>query len=209
MNPAGPNGVLGYSTTGTGSFLTGGSPTLTGTWTTTTPSGASWVNATSPAGSGTSTATWTITGLTPGATYQLSTAWQGLSTRATDAAFTVTGGGLPIDYQRIVQNSGLAVVSPLLSVEPIPTNSGTQDSLNALATAAAWPNTDAVQFAYNWPNTTDTTSTLNLSPLIVPSALGVLQVPLTVTPQDKGPKGKRRHRLDRRGVFSRTWVISS
>ncbi len=189
VNPAGPNGVLGYSTTGTGSILPGGSPTLTGAWTKTTSNSSSWFNATATAGTGSSTATWTISGLTPGATYQISTAWQALTTRVTDAAFTVTGGGVPIYYQSIQQIAGNTVVSPLNSVEPIPSLSGTQDLVTATPSAPnAWPNSDMLQFGYSWPTaTTNTASFLDLNSLLTPASLGVLQVPMLVTPEDKGP----------------------
>ena len=62
VDPAGPDGVLGYSAAPAGPFLTGSGPSLSGTWTNLPASAADY---TAAAGNGSSTATWTFSGLTP------------------------------------------------------------------------------------------------------------------------------------------------
>ena len=62
VDPAGPDGVLGFSAAPVGPFLTGSGPSLSGTWTSLPASAA---DSTALAGNGSSTATWTFSGLTP------------------------------------------------------------------------------------------------------------------------------------------------
>ena len=182
--PAGADGVLGYTAAPAGPYLSGSGPSLSGTWTNSPAS-----EETAAAGNGSATATWTFSGLTPGATYQVSTAWQTISPAATDAAFAVTNGGVVVDYQRVKQG-GNTLVSPLTSLQISPSFSGSQDTLSAVVGANnAWPSGDSVVLSYNWSTASVTTSTLNLGVLSPPSVPGVLQVPLLVTPQDQGPLG--------------------
>src|SRR5208283_191137 len=119
-------------------YLGGSGPSLSGSWTTNSPPS----EATAAAGNGSATATWTFSGLTPGATYQVSTSWQAISPAATDAAFAVTSGGVAVDYQRVKQNNGDVVVSPLTSLQIAPGFSGGQDTLTGVVGANAWPNKD-------------------------------------------------------------------
>ena len=182
--PAGADGVLGYSAAPAGPYLSGSGPSLSGTWANSPAS-----EETAAAGNGSATATWTFSGLTPGATYQVSTAWQTISPAATDAAFAVTNGGVVVGYQRVKQG-GNTLVSPLTSLQISPSFSGSQDTLSAVVGANNdFPSGDSVVLSYNWSTASVTTSTLNLGVLSPPSVPGVLQVPLLVTPQDQGPLG--------------------
>ena len=76
VDPAGPDGVMGFSAAPVGPFLTGSGPSLGGTWTSLT---APSPDSTAAAGNGSSAATWTFSGLTPGATYQVSSGWQAVT----------------------------------------------------------------------------------------------------------------------------------
>ena len=118
VNPEGADGIVGYSTTPIGaaqviddSSATGFS--TTGVWT-------SLANATADngeelmasAGSGNAVATWTFTGLTPGATYQVSASW-GLDgyelSLASDAPFSVLDGSqlVSLTYQSEYYNPSI------------------------------------------------------------------------------------------------------
>ena len=107
VNPAGPDGVLGFGTTPIGSaqIIDDSSPSgfaTTGTWTKTTTSSAdNGEYLTTPTGNGSSTATWSFTGLVPGATYQVSVSWVASCLLAGYAPFTVLDGSqlLSLTYQ--------------------------------------------------------------------------------------------------------------
>ena len=104
VNPAGPDGVLGFSTSTIGnpriiddSSASGFS--TTGTWTPVTDITAeNGAYLTAPAGDGSSVATWTFTGLIPGATYQVAAYWVVSYTHANDSPFSVYDGSQLISY---------------------------------------------------------------------------------------------------------------
>jgi parallel beta-helix repeat protein len=113
VNPAGADGVVGYSTAAVGNPVvlddsTSGFST-SGTWTQQTDGGYQGEYWTSPAGSGEDSATWTFSGLTAGATYQVAVIWPVLSStsfsNATNAPFTVLDGSRVLSYERLDQES--------------------------------------------------------------------------------------------------------
>ena len=111
VNPAGPDGILGYGTTpiGAAQVIDDSSSTgfaKVGAWTTVTNAAAdNGKYITAPAGTGSSTATWTFTGLIPGATYQVSASWVGSGALASDAPFTVFDGNQEISVAHRAENS--------------------------------------------------------------------------------------------------------
>ncbi len=97
INPAGADGVLGYSTTSVGAaqIVETGSAgfSTTGAWSTTSGglSGTVLLHNAGTADGG--VASWTFTGLTPGATYQIAATWPSLYNNAYDAQYDVLDGG--------------------------------------------------------------------------------------------------------------------
>ncbi|MGA2256316.1 MAG: right-handed parallel beta-helix repeat-containing protein, partial [Thermoguttaceae bacterium] len=110
VNSAGLDGVLGYSTANIGSplsidYTSSSGFTLTGSWSSQNgyPS--------TPAGDGSATAAWTFSGLTLGATYEVTTSWPGNNGNlAYDAPFTVLDGGQIVGYQRVDEGSTSSAV---------------------------------------------------------------------------------------------------
>ena len=127
VDPAGPDGIMGYSAAPVGlpqvidSSSANGFST-TGSWTTNTGAGYDGSYLTAPAGDGTTTASWTFSNLTPGATYEVAVSWPASLNfnyyNAYDAPFTVLGGSGPIGFQRVDE------VYPPYSV-PTVTDNGT------------------------------------------------------------------------------------
>jgi parallel beta-helix repeat protein len=111
VNPAGADGLLGYSgaTIGSATIIDDSSSSgfsVTGTWSTHTGSGynGEYLTSTGTPGPGTATATWTFTGLTAGATYEIGVTWPGYNYQETgDAPFTVLDGSHVVGYQRFYQ----------------------------------------------------------------------------------------------------------
>ena len=112
VNPAGPDGVLGYSAAPVGSpqIIDSSSASgfsTSGSWTTNSGAGYEGSYLTAPAGDGSTTASWTFSGLTPGDTYQVAVTWPGndYPQGAFDAPFTVLDGNRPIGFQQINEES--------------------------------------------------------------------------------------------------------
>src|SRR5262249_43560315 len=109
VNPAGADGVMGYSSApvGVAQVIDNSSAagfTTTGTWTRHTDGGIAGDYLTAPAGNGTTTATWTFTSLTPGATYQIAVTWPtGYHNWTSDAPYSVLDGTHVIDKTRLSQ----------------------------------------------------------------------------------------------------------
>ncbi|MGA2254402.1 MAG: right-handed parallel beta-helix repeat-containing protein, partial [Thermoguttaceae bacterium] len=107
VDPAGPDGILGFSTDAIGAaqIIDDGSASgfsTTGVWTQVSSSAAeNGEYLTTPAGNGSALATWSFTGLTPGATYQVSASWAPTYSFASDAPFTVLDGSqlISLTYQ--------------------------------------------------------------------------------------------------------------
>ena len=187
IQPLGSDGVLGYSTAPASDFAAFSAPAFTTGWTNTP--GPDSTAAAASASIGTATATWTISGLTPGAVYQIDTAWITSTAAATDATYSVYDGGAVVDYQR-VREYGNTFNLPFTSMLFTPSLTGGQDNLNTKVSANAFSNGDAVVPLYSWPVSTDTTSSLALNLLSAPAVPGVRQIPLYVTAYDNGPAGK-------------------
>jgi parallel beta-helix repeat protein len=114
VNPAGPDGVLGYSPAAVGSAQVVDSSASsgfaeTGNWSTVTGKGVGGSVATAASGDGSSTATWTFSGLTPGATYQVAATWPGFDgthSWSGNAPFTVLDGGRVAARVRVNEDTG-------------------------------------------------------------------------------------------------------
>ena len=107
VEPAGADGILGYSTAtiGAAQIIDDSSASgfsTTGAWTQVSSSAAeNGEYLTTPAGNGSAVATWTFSGLIPGATYQVSASWVPIYSLAGDAPFTVLDGSqlVSLTYQ--------------------------------------------------------------------------------------------------------------
>ncbi len=116
VNPAGADGVLGYSAAPVGSPITiddssSSGFALTGSWTQSTTGGYLGDFWTTPPGDANATASWTFTGLTPGATYEVAATWPGGTQFAFDAPYSVLEGGSVVGYQRVDQYNASAGIS--------------------------------------------------------------------------------------------------
>ena len=113
VNPAGPDGVTGFSTAPIGSPVVINDSSVsgfsdTGSWTQATTGGY----LTAAPGDNTAIATWTFTGLTPGATYELAASWPaGGYLVAADAPFTVLDGSTIVGFRRVAQYVGSSGIS--------------------------------------------------------------------------------------------------
>ena len=105
-NPAGADGVLGFSatTTGAAQIIDNGDPgyATSGTW---TNSSTGYLNdsQSDTNNSASEFATWTFTGLTPGSTYQIADTFPVNSNNSTLAPFTILDGGVSIATVNINQ----------------------------------------------------------------------------------------------------------
>ena len=124
VDPAGPDGIMGYSAAPVGSpqvidTSSASGFSTTGSWTVNNGGGYAGSYLTTPAGDGSTTASWTFSGLTPGATYEIAVSWPTNASESDyynsyNAPFTVLDSGLPIGLQRVDQ-----VYPP--NVEGVPT----------------------------------------------------------------------------------------
>ena len=105
-NPAGADGVLGFSaaTTGAAQIVDNGDPgyATSGTW---TNSSTGYLNdsQSNTNNSASEFATWTFTGLTPGTTYQIADTFPVNSSNSTFSPFTILDGGVSIATVNINQ----------------------------------------------------------------------------------------------------------
>ncbi len=116
VNPAGADGVIGFSSTTIGApvVIDDSSPSGfidTGSWTHGNNSGFANEYLTAAAGDNTAIASWTFTGLTPGATYEIAATWPGEPFAASDSPFTVLEGGTVVAYSRVAQYNGPSGIS--------------------------------------------------------------------------------------------------